>query len=39
MIFTKGSTNLSVVDQIKNMIEFKKNHKKRYYYIALDEWR
>lgn len=38
MIYTKGNTNLSVVDQIENMIYFSKSQKK-YYYKALDEWR
>lgn len=38
MIYTKGSTNLSVVNQIENMKSFSKSQKK-YYYKSLDEWR
>ncbi len=38
MMLTKDTTNLSVVDQIQNMIRFSKSQ--RYYpYKAFDEWR
>ena len=37
MIYTKGSTNISVVNQIENMRIFSKSQKK-YYYKSLDEW-
>lgn len=37
MIFTKGSTNLSVVNQIENMRSF-SNSQKKYYYKSLNEW-
>lgn len=34
---TKGNTNLSVVDQVKNMIDFSKSQKD-YDYRAMEEW-
>lgn len=37
MIFTKDTTNLSVVDQVKNMIRFSKSQKK-YKYVYLEEF-
>lgn len=37
MVLTKGSNNLSVVDQIENMRYFSKSQKK-YYYKSLDEF-
>lgn len=37
MMCTRDQTNLSVVDQIKNMIHFSRSQK-YYSYIALDEW-
>lgn len=37
MMLTKDTTNLSVVDQIKNMIRFKKSQK-YYPYKYRDEW-
>ncbi|WP_129721370.1 hypothetical protein [Xylanivirga thermophila] len=38
MMLTKDTTNLSVVDQIKNMIRFLKSQK-YYPYKYLDEWK
>lgn len=38
MVFTKSNVNLSVVDQIKHIIDFNKSQKV-YYYKSLDEWR
>lgn len=38
MIFTKGNTNLSVVNQIQNMRSFSKSQK-RYCYKSYNEWR
>lgn len=38
MMLTKDTTNLSVVDQIVNMIKFSKSQK-FYPYKYLDEWR
>lgn len=37
MMLTKDTTNLSVVDQVQNMIRFARSQK-RYPYKALDEW-
>lgn len=37
MLFTKETTNLSLYDQICNMIDFAKSQKK-YEYKYLDEW-
>lgn len=37
MIFTKDTTNLSVVDQVINMIRYAKSQKK-YKYVSLDEF-
>lgn len=37
MIFTKDTTNLSVVDHINNMIRFSKSQKK-YKYVYLDDF-
>jgi hypothetical protein len=38
MAFTKDKTNLSVADQICNMVRFSKMQK-QYQYKYLDEWR
>lgn len=38
MLNTKGTTNLSVMDQIGNMRSFSKSQK-QYEYKSLDEWR
>lgn len=37
MMLTKDTTNLSVVDQIQNMIRFSRSQK-HYQYKAFDEW-
>ena len=38
MAFTKDKTNLSVADQIRNMVRFSRMQK-QYPYKYLDEWR
>ncbi|ODA42734.1 hypothetical protein [Desulfosporosinus sp. BG] len=38
MMCTKDQTNLSAVDQVKNMIHFARSQK-NYPYVALDEWK
>ncbi|HBV88456.1 MAG TPA: hypothetical protein DEF42_17875 [Desulfosporosinus sp.] len=38
MMCIKDQTNLSAVDQVKNMIHFAKSQKE-YSYVALDEWK
>lgn len=38
MMCIKDQTNLSAVDQVKNMIYFAKSQKE-YPYVALDEWK
>lgn len=38
ILYTKGNINISVVDQIENMLSFSRSQK-LYYYKSLDEWR
>lgn len=38
MVFTKSDANLSVANQISNMVVFLKSQK-IYYYKSLDEWK
>lgn len=38
MMCTKDRTNLSAIEQMKNMLHFAKSQKE-YPYVALDEWK
>lgn len=38
MMTVKDRTNLSAIDQVKNMLHFAKSQKE-YLYVALDEWK